>query len=620
VSAIAKDNVVVRVYGVDPANNFLAAGSRPTRTVDVAPYITSIVDSTGLSSDVLRGATGKYSISSHATNRISVRGYNLGTGSVAPAAWVSPTAANPTAGTAPGTTWISRNEVQVSKNLTRSGYLTVIVSTIPSVNNFTLNTRARNIESSLDPRSTQWTDDRYLWVWANTQLNGTAFTGKTFFYPDMVMTAGTGTDPLFAFCDNNTGDLFRQTGANAVQRRAGYREPMTANIGYASNAAASGGGYFIISNMNSDQSAGANVGFLDVTGWGDNVDYSYGATQRWSALEGIDYGARTFGRFMYPRMIVENANATFGVNCYVVYFDGYAGRQDLNFIGFYKNTNATTDNVTNPASQAAKSTSVTSVYGATLNYATQWYDFVKVGTTGIAIAYYDRNTQTLKLAWSYDAFTLNGNNQAVPNTGAHWAQLAGPIDSAVGAGWNISMAVSGTKIFVAYLDTSSDSDPDLKMARITWNGTITTPVVDGTVFIDKYGSVGSWSQIQMINDTNLTGVGTAQPFISFYADSQSNTKKPIRVAFPRFDATTDVDQDPGTAGTQYLLNGTTSNGGDETYSGNWEIITVPALSIPKGGIQQFNHVSIKKYTNGIDLPILGWLGDYLEYAKLQPNN
>jgi len=85
----------------------------------------------------------------------------------------------------------------------------------------------------------------------------------------------------------------------------------------------------------------------------------------------------------------------------------------------------------------------------------------------------------------------------------------------------------------------------------------------------------------------------------------------LRIAYPNFDATSGS-----------ISHGVTGiNGENETYSGNWEIIAVPTLTTPKGGMEQFNHTQIGQYlTNTFNMPIVGWLGDKLEYAKLQPGN
>jgi hypothetical protein len=163
-----------------------------------------------------------------------------------------------------------------------------------------------------------------------------------------------------------------------------------------------------------------------------------------------------------------------------------------------------------------------------------------------------------------------------------------------------------SRLYIAYYDFDN---ADLKLAKVNWNAGAPTLGDVSRVNIDNYLSAGSWTSIMMVNDANLTGVASAQPMIAFYSDSYNGTKKPIRLAFPKFDTT-------GT-----LAHGTTSSGLDETYSGDWEVITVPATSTPQGGADQFNRVKIGAYTaSGLTLPVLGWQGTKLEYAKLMPNN
>ncbi|HNY22479.1 MAG TPA: hypothetical protein PKO22_10065, partial [Treponemataceae bacterium] len=208
----------------------------------------------------------------------------------------------------------------------------------------------------------------------------------------------------------------------------------------------------------------------------------------------------------------------------------------------------------------------------------------------------------LKLAWSPNAYTVATN---LTNAGATWTTMT--IDSNLFSGSHVSMVASGGKLFLAYYDTA---EADLKFARLTWTGNGTAPTVDGIVYVDRYLSVGSWTKVGMI-DMDVGGAGTAQPYVAYYSDSYNGTKKPIRLAFPRFDAA---------AGS--LVHGVTGTSGeDDTYSGDWEVVAVPTLTTPKGGMEQFNHAQLAyALTNGLNMPIVGWLGDKLEYARMQPNN
>jgi hypothetical protein len=67
--------------------------------------------------------------------------------------------------------------------------------------------------------------------------------------------------------------------------------------------------------------------------------------------------------------------------------------------------------------------------------------------------------------------------------------------------------------------------------------------------------------------------------------------------------------------------GVLGSGTSTAYSGTWEIMTLPTITVPKGGMEQFNHTQLGTYVNNTQtLPVVGWLGDKIEYGKLQPNN
>jgi hypothetical protein len=172
------------------------------------------------------------------------------------------------------------------------------------------------------------------------------------------------------------------------------------------------------------------------------------------------------------------------------------------------------------------------------------------------------------------------------------------------------MATDGTYIYVAYYDYDN---ADLKLAKLSWNSG--SPSVMSIKTIDAYLSAGSWTHVMLLTNSNLFGSSSStQPVMAYYSDSYNGTKKPIRFAFPKFDA----------AGANSLMHGVTTDSGDtgtptEYYSGNWEIMTVPAISAPKGGSATFNKVQLGAYSSST-LPVVGWAGDVPEYAKLMPGN
>jgi hypothetical protein len=670
-SAPAANNVSVRAYATDPAGNSRLAAARPVVAVDVAPYITAIVDSTGVTANVLRGSTGKYTIRNDG-NTLTVRGYNFGTS--APTVYVSQTAGNPSAGVAAsGVTVPASGQFTFTKSLTRSGYLTVRVGTIYSFNNENDDDLAQNSEATSDPRTAGWTDDRYLWAWAATQMNisyGTNLgTGNItgFTYPDMVMNQNT---PEFSFVDDAVGNVnytTTVTGASnnteaavataSATRRTGFRTMSYATMGQATvNTTLQ---RFILTVM--DSTYGVNntgTGHLEVTGFADQANNDgIGQTTspssgpddsgnlRWSTIQGNDYydgnqtnnTYRAYNRFPYPKMIAEARTITgivganqYGANLYVAYYDAgttAANLHSLNFVSFRKTgaafaqptgtngVNTAGDNLTNNAQDYARSSQVFSIPGTqnigSGDRASQYFDMVKIpGTQAIAIAYYDPSTTSLMLAYSANAFNSTATNALtdnLTNMSATWATMS--IDATADVGQYVKMVASGGRLYMAYYDFTN---ANLKMARVTWNGA-GTPNAISISTIDGYQSTGTWNNIAMVANGDLTGQATAQPVITYYADSYNGTKSPIRMAFPLFDATSEAHD------------GTTALDDEGTYTGYWEITAVPAISTPKGGSEKFQKTQLGLYDavgafDNANLPVVGWVGDKPEYAKLLPSS
>jgi hypothetical protein len=186
-----------------------------------------------------------------------------------------------------------------------------------------------------------------------------------------------------------------------------------------------------------------------------------------------------------------------------------------------------------------------------------------------------------------------------------WSTIT--IDSTADVGQHVSMVSDGSgKLYLAYYDFDN---ANLKFARISWNNG--APTVDGKVTVDNYLSAGTWTNISLVTNSNLTGQASLQPVIAYYADSYNGTRKPIRFAFPKFNAYNGANG--------LLVNGADDGTDADAYTGNWEVITVPSTGIPGGGATTFNRVQLGVNSAGT-LPVVGWVGSKLEYAKLQPNN
>ncbi|MDP3177783.1 MAG: hypothetical protein Q8M76_07755, partial [Spirochaetaceae bacterium] len=583
--------------------------------------------------------------------------------------------------------------------------------------------------------------------------------------PTMVMN---GDQPEFTWNDENQGNTLYNTTDSAATRRTGFR--LTRPAGYATATVNSVLQRFIVTGLDSTYPANNdNIGYLEVTGFNNQVND--GATDtyspssnggaiagqaRWAVVQGNAYTSPLFyppiansedykkvNRFPHPKLLAEGSNlgGNWGANLWLTYFDTAPGHRMLNFLSFRMTGSGAANNNLNLARYGTdKSPDIIEIPGTTGN-SSEYFDMVRVGANGIAVAYYDETAKVLKLKSSTDAFRVTGvvatenktkinqretstitvvngtkanwvgdfftfrtdatsydvwydttgiatkpgaatapnnikvvisavpagtntaatrdqiktatvnaiNAAAVPGislgTGrtdiillhvlaytdvtnissnfnggndatvattvngdgtigtATWATLT--VDSSGDVGQHVSLVAdaTGTKLYLAYYDFDN---ANLKFARVSWNAG--APTVDEVVNIDNYLSAGTWTNIQLMTNSSLTTQGSDQPVIAYYADSYNGTKKPVRLAFPKFNATTGS-----------LLAGTTNSGADEEYSGDWEVITVPALTVPKGGAETFNGVQAGLYSSNT-LPVLGWLGTKIEYGKLLPNN
>jgi hypothetical protein len=700
--------------------------------VDVVPYMTSLVNTTGqggLGTDVLRSSTGKYSLDYDNLNNytITVSGFNL---SGATAYLSSAPISTTTGGTALTVTGTTATSATIRRNLLKSGYLTLFVGGVPTGNNLNQNgavsgTTYFNREvNPINPVSTKWTDDRYIWMWQTTQVMP-LITNQTFYYPDMVMS---GAQPIFTYDNDNNGYNYRTTSDSASTQKVGmWYERMGA---LAQN---SSGTYYIASSE--DAFSGGSIGYLQVnrdvaqnatigTG-GSNTDNVY-------ELASEDYNSRQLNRFRYPKLIVEGPDGN--TKIYSAYYDANPNLNAL-YLFAWGSTGAGVDNLNeNPTNGQIANNGWIQLPG-TATTSSQYFDIVEMGgllqsgaynaNHKLVVVYYDASTSALKLLWAtgpmnpsgllrtgattqterftftavsatkanysgrwftaydgdvpYDVWfdvsgadakpagatnpnsirvniqpapaTTNGISTAVanairavapfttspaPGAGAtqtlYVNQNGDSIDvvataaslpggtatvavSQQGAlpavswnsttiesggsfcGTNLSVATDGTNVYVSYFDSSN---ADLKFAVVS--GANLDTVQKFT--IDTYLSVGTWTKIRFFN-----GV----PYITYYSDSYNGTKKPIRIAFP-------TDGLGAVSPANTYSNGVENPTVSDSYSGTWEVVTIPAISVPKGGMEQFNHTQLGTYVNSLTLPVVGWLADRIEYAKLQPNN
>ncbi len=567
--------VTIRAYDAGPSGG---NSNGAALAVDVVPYITKVsnpVGQGGLSDAVIRSSTGRYSIESHASNSFRVTGFNL-SGAVA---HVSAAIID----TQPGTVNLNviattATTVDIGKNFTGTGFLTVFVNGIPSINNLNDNNRPYHSESSAgDPRSARWNDDRYLVNWNITQVMP-AVSNQTFYYPSMIMN---GNQPLFSYANDNDGYNYRTTGdAGSVQRGGIWFERHTAL------ARIPGGAYWILSVQDAVGTGG--IGYLYL-----NRDRNQAAllggtpatNTRHFEIIGLDYTSRQMNRIRYPKLIVDGTDAL--TDIYIAYYDAHPSHRELSFVSF-RATDADSSNLTQPAGMTSRAAQVQTIPGTT-GASSEYFDMIKTGAAEIAVAYFDENAGALKLQYSGDAWDANNRSG-----GGTWTQMT--VDDSVLTGSHVSMTLGQrggtTYLYLAYHDAAETA---LKFAQIDWATKEVT-----TMVIDNRFSVGTRTKVHVIDDV---------PYISYFSDSYNGTRNSIRLAYPI------------AAGGRTIEENITMPGADnyEEYTGNWEVMAVPAVTVPKGGIEQFNRTQIDRYTSGaFNLPVVAWLADRIEYGRLQP--
>ena len=581
-TAVLDVPVTFRVYDFNTDNDG-APDTDDAIDVDVVPYITRItnpVGQGGLSDAVLRSSSGRFSIESHPTRYFRVFGFNL----MGADSHISPAPLD----THPGSTNVTvitgnATSLDLAKTITNSGYLTVFVNGVASINNLNDNAQPYHSEASvMNPRSVQWNDDRYIVNWDLRQVLP-AESNQTFYYPSMVME---GNQPIFSYANDNAGRTFRTTGDTTTAQRVGrWYERQTAL------ARNDSGTYFIVSSedafsngsigylqINTDRNAAARIDNLQASPAGvfELVGSDWDGTPLGGAAD-----SRQLNRFKYPNLMVTGPNATTQV--YLSYYDSHPNRRQIQFFSF-QITNAAAGNPGTNLNVATRdfriATNGNMVVTGTPNASSEFTAMTLVDGE-IAIAFYDENAGNLKIRYSAD-HTVAG----LANTGATWDELV--VDASPFSGRYVSMTNDGTSVYLAYYDAGS---ADLVFSRIDWS----TKAIERFV-IDSYLSVGTWTNITIIDGL---------PYISYYSDSYNGTRDSIRLAYP-------VDA------ASIASHGVQNDGASDMYSGTWEIMAVPTATAPKGGMEQFNRTHIGAHTLDTDvLPVVGWLADRLEYARLR---
>jgi hypothetical protein len=226
---------------------------------------------------------------------------------------------------------------------------------------------------------------------------------------------------------------------------------------------------------------------------------------------------------------------------------------------------------------------------------------VKPDASSVAVAYFDGVDGKLKLTWSSSAWDAN-NLSRTSAAAAGWSSSPLIIDANTSghSGGHVSIAKGQGAAPPLYLAWYDEAGGDLKFAVVRWNSG--SPVLEGSPrIIDSYMTTGTRTRVSVIG-----GV----PHVAYFSDAYTNTREAMRLARPVVANGRTWEQNLLRAGAE---------AGSERYTGDWEVMAVPTVTPARGYMEEFNRSQLDTYTqDGLELPVVAWTGDRLEYAKLQP--
>lgn len=648
-----------------------SSDNTPYYRMDVVPYITSISTAkrskSGLKNTNIRSASGKYSIMYAASESaatyhqlfITVEGFNLnpdddGVRVVSTSAVTSTTTAQASFGEELTSTLTDEKgenttaqcgykKFCIDNIIPKSGYLEVFVNGVRTLNNINNNgsygtaknssgvqltdNNAVNDGNSFDyqnaynrepdyytTKNIQLTDDRYLLLW---DMKSTGL--KNGYYPDMLMD---GDDPVFAYVDLNGATKYAPTFyiASCYQPQ---RTKFSGDDGsYTDITYLEGGinmdqmvmvkdeaGKYIHATVYNYNNATIDVIYNDYAedhrwsnnsytdGWaggtgysGYNGVYSYNGNNNAIALESVSYGnGNLIGRYQNLRMAVKgNSTTTAGASVYMAYYDDNTTNKDVIFRTFKIGTNSSWTNTLNNGNRGTtgaysnlpdRNTSGRITVGSS---ASKYLDMGVTSGNIVVVVYYDMDSACLRLKYSNIAIDGSTITPAVT-----WQDAKVSFPEYVGT--DVSMYIDDSDgIHIAAFDAT---DSDLMYMYMPSCDSTTLKVV----CVDQASSVGNWTRIR---------VKDSIPYIAYYNATEAGSRDAIKLAY-----FADSDTEISSASKEDI------QGCDESgyTTGNWEYMTVPAITPPQGGDSKFKQVNLDFDSSGN--PVVGYLGTNLEFGK-----
>ena len=608
-------------------------------TVDIVPYITKIETPnrtlSGLKNNNIRSASGKYSVIKGSTSDfIKVSGFNLAATSVK---LVNSTQVKSTVDNTTGESLSFEpivepyNQLYLSNDSDVSGYLEIFVNEIRSINNLNDNTQEYNQEPDESTKNRLLNDDRYLRFFS---MKDTGV--KNGFYPTMLME---GDDPVFGYLDLKGGPksnigitevsdddkttYYGVDNGGAGIYNADHAMPQRAKFN-GEDGSVKYKEYLIKASiwdqmgMARDESgryyhatlynrSGAYFHFIydrfaelyeDGEAWGRGVTYSGFDESKggWApdsgnnviTLEDVNYGnGLMLGRYQYPKLIARGNSVTGSASIYQLYYDANTTNNELIFrnfkvgnegdyslfLGGIASDDGTYSQVSTLADNNGPETRIVAATGASNHFS-----FDVSGEGRVVIVYYD---ETLgRLVMRVSETSINGSN---PYASRNFETSSIIFPDYVGS--YVSMCLdSAGGVHISALD-SSDSDLVYIYVDHFLNSSYKMVVVD------QASAVGNWTQIKLKD-----GV----PHIAYYNATEAGGKESIKLAYAN-SAITSVAT---------VVAGVDSDG---YTTGNWEYMTVPAITAPQGGKSEFQNVCLDFDSSG--KPVVGYLGSNLEFGS-----
>jgi hypothetical protein len=577
-------NVTFRVYDFTPANNG-KAGTDSQVMVNIVPYISELVTTLSSAYNAIpsafnRSATGGYPVREGET--ITIKGFNFGTN---PTVTVGGT-------TVTGTAVTNGNTISAPiGQAINSGILVVRVGGVDSFNNSA--SRNANVEYNMERNglnNNNLDNSRYLYVWNTGYLLNERVVQGPFMRMDTnanrYLSYGYyGTQGIFRIMKNNTNvqqsatNQFVENGTNRYRNTTiAFDE---AGDWYAGATNMTAGNNYNFTFFERIAASGAN------NATGNNK-------RRLEQIYNPATGVNDADRVKIPRIFARNTNgAATGTNnnptrIFMSYYDGNS--TDNAVVFRYGNVGANNAFGGNLSSVTMSNT--TGSYPdrqVVADNSTGYQGGVYTAVGGLSngrpvIAWYDRVNQ--KLLFSFGSGTPSapgGNNYyssagaIVTTTTAQWQANAAEI--ATFKGTHVDMAVDGNdNVHIAYYDVANGG---LYYTYIPLGtGTPTKAGIESslqTVRVDTYLSAGA----KLMINVRKEGANYV-PYISYYHGSFTETKNAIRVAWRK-------DFSGGT-----VPHGTNP---DDSFTGAWEVMTVPVGTIPLA--EEF-------ICNGVPAATTGW--------------